>query len=381
MPLPLRYNFRSVMLRKSRFLLTVGGIALSVFVALAMIALAQGITKSLRSTGHPLNVIVTAKGAETIEFSALDRSTAELLKNSPHIASSNGDAMASPELYFSATHEAGRKTSQAVLRGVLPIALQVHDQVRIVDGRFPNAPGEILVGPLAATRLGLNDDALAIGKTLVLDGSPWSIVGRFEAPGTAFEAEIWGPLDDLMATLRKEELNLVVLQAKDSEALEELLFDLDTRTDVLVASRRETDYFAAYAAAFQPISEIVTAMAAILTLGGTLIGMNTLFAAVTGRTREIGMLRTLGYRRWQIAFGFAIEGILPALAGSLLACLAALALNGFALKIPMGAFRLNVDPPLLATGLLIGLFIGLLGSLLGIVRAVRLRTIEAIRHL
>jgi ABC-type antimicrobial peptide transport system permease subunit len=381
MPLPLKYNFRSMLLRKSRFLLTAGGIALSVFVALAMIALAQGITKSLRSTGHPLNVLVTAKGAETIEFSALDRSTAELLKSSPFLSFSDGAALASPELYFSSTHEASGKTAQAVVRGVLPIALQVHEQVRIVDGRFPGAPGEIMVGPLAATRLGLEKAELAIGKTLVLDGSPWSIVGRFEAPGTAFEAEIWGPLDDLMATLRKEELNLVVLRAKDSAAFEELLFDLDTRTDVLVSSRRETDYFAAYADAFLPISEIVTAMAVILTLGGTLIGMNTLFAAVTGRTREIGMLRTLGFRRWHIAFGFAIEGIFPSLAGSLLACLAALALNGFALKIPMGAFRLNVDPPLLATGLLMGLVIGLLGSLLGITRAVRLRTIEAIRHL
>jgi putative ABC transport system permease protein len=369
------------MLRKSRVLLTAAGIALSVFVALVMIALAQGITASLRSTGHPLNVLVTAKGAETIEFSALDRSTGEILRSSPHVATNGNLTLASPELYISATHESGGKTSQAVVRGVLPVALSVHDQVQIAEGRFPDRPGEIMTGSLVATRIGKPPEELAVGKTLVLDGMPWKIVGHFHAPGTAFEAEIWAPLDDLMVSVRKEELNTVVLRAKSSDSLEELLFDLDTRTDVLVASQRETDYFAAYAAAFRPIGNVVTAMAVILTLGGALIGMNTLFAAVTGRTREIGMLRTLGYRRWHIALGFAIEAVLPALAGSIAACIAALALNGFALKIPMGAFRLAVDAQIIAVGLALGLAIGLLGSLLGITRAVRLRTIEAIRQL
>ncbi len=381
MALPFRYNWRSLARRPSRTILTTVGIGLSVFVALVMLALAHGISASIRATGHPLNVLVTAKGAETIEFSALDRSTAAVLEASPYIATVSGGLLVSPELFFAATHEHNRTSSQALVRGVRPVAAAVHDQVRLTAGHFPTGPGELMVGPLVAAKLGLPADALAIGRELVLDGTSWKIVGRFDAPGTAFEAEIWGPLDELLAAYRKEELNTVVLRAKDTEALDELLFDLETRTDILVTSRRETDYYKAYAAAFRPIADVVGAMAGLLTFGGALIGMNTLFSAVAGRTREIGMLRTLGFRRWHLAAGFALEGLLPALAGAMLACLAALAMNGVALRIPMGAFRLNVDATLLGVGLLLGLAMGLLGSLAAIARAVRLKTIDAIRHL
>jgi putative ABC transport system permease protein len=109
--------------------------------------------------------------------------------------------------------------------------------------------------------------------------------------------------------------------------------------------------------------------------------MNTLFASVTARTRELGMLRTLGFRRWQLACGFAIEGLAPALAGSLIAIGAAMSIQGFALKLPMGAFRLHLGPELAAAGLLLGVLIGLLGSTAAIARTLRLSTIQAIRHL
>jgi putative ABC transport system permease protein len=122
-------------------------------------------------------------------------------------------------------------------------------------------------------------------------------------------------------------------------------------------------------------------MAGILSLGGTLIAMNTLFASVTSRTRELGMLRTLGFRRIQLAVGFALEGLLPALAGSLIAIAAVLLIQGFALRLPMGAFRLQADPQLLASGLALGVLIGLLGSTAAIVRTLRLSTIQAIRHI
>ena len=179
------------------------------------------------------------------------------------------------------------------------------------------------------------------------------------------------------ATTRRQ----AVLRARDAAALEELLFDLDTRRDVIVAARRETDYYAAHAAAFRPITVAIGLMAGILTLGGTLLGMNTLFASVTSRTRELGMLRTLGFRRLQLALGFAIEGVLPALGGSLAAVGAALLLQGFALRLPMGAVRLEVGPELVAAGLALGLLIGLLGSIAAMVRTMRLSTIQAIRHL
>jgi putative ABC transport system permease protein len=377
----LKYHWRSLVMRRSRTLLTAAGIGLAVFVAMVMLGLAQGITASFQATGNPLNVLVTSRGAETIEFSALDRSAFETLRHSPELAETGDGSMASPEILFAATHEQGGRLSQALVRGVLPVAAAVHDQVRVSEGRLPAGGEEIVVGALVAVKLGLPREDLRVGQALVLDGKAWTIVGRFEAPGTAFEAEIWGPLDAMMATYRRDELNAVVLRARDAAALEELLFDLDTRRDVIVAARRETDYYAAHAAAFRPITVAIGLMAGILTLGGTLLGMNTLFASVTSRTRELGMLRTLGFRRLQLALGFAIEGVLPALAGSLAAIAAVLLLQGFALRLPMGAFRLEAGPHLVAAGLALGLLIGLLGSVAAIVRTMRLSTIQAIRHL
>lgn len=377
----LKYHLRSVTLRKSRTLLTASGVGLAVFVAMAMLGLAQGIGSSFRATGNPLNVLVTSRGAETIEFSAIDRAVYEKLRRAPEAATSPGGSLVSPEILFAAGHENGGRVSQALVRGILPIAAAVHEQVGIVAGRFPKGGAEIAVGPLVGVKLGLPDSALEVGQTINLDGNDWTIVGRFEAPGTAFEAEIWGPLDALMAAYRKEELNSVVVRAVDAGAVDELLFDLDTRRDILVAARRETDYYAAHAQAFRPISVAISIMAGLLALGGALIGTNTLFASVAARTRELGMLRTLGYRRIHLALGFAAEGILPALAGSFLAIAAMLLLNGFAIRLPMGAFRLQTGPELLAAGLGLGLAIGLLGSIAAIVRTMRLSTIQAIRHL
>ena len=194
--------------------------------------------------------------------------------------------------------------SPALVRGVLPLALVVNDQVRVTTGRFPNQPGEIMIGPLVATNLGVSRESLAIGQSLVFEGTPWKIVGKFTAPGTAFESEIWGPLDDLMVAARRSELSSIVLRAKDAAALSEALFDFATRSDVLVEARQETAYYAAYAEAFRPVKFMVYVMTGMLVLGGMFVGMNTLFAAVMSRIREIGVLRTVGFRRWDIALAF-----------------------------------------------------------------------------
>jgi putative ABC transport system permease protein len=139
-----------------------------------------------------------------------------------------------------------------------------------------------------------------------------------------------------------------VLRAKDAAALKEVLFDFATRADVLVEARQETAYYAAYAEAFRPVQFMVYVMTGMLVLGGIFVGMNTLFAAVMSRIREIGVLRTVGYRH--IALAFLIESLIPALAGGAVVCLLAPGLNGFALRIPMGAFRFEVGPFLLGAG-------------------------------
>jgi hypothetical protein len=232
MALPLRYNFRSLLRRKTRAVMTALGIGLAVLVSMLMLALSTGLMNSIRATGHPLNVLVTSKGTETTEFSAIDLRVLDVLRFSPYVALKDGQPLASPELYFTTQIETapGVPSAPALVRGVLPLALVVNDQVRVTAGRFPNQPGEIMVGPLVWTNLGLSPERLAIGQSLIFEGTPWKIVGQFTAPGTAFESEIWGPLDNLMVAARRSELSSIVLRAKDAAALKEVLFDFATRS-------------------------------------------------------------------------------------------------------------------------------------------------------
>ena len=382
MALPLRYNFRSLLRRKTRAAMTALGIGLAVLVSVLMLALSTGLMNSIRETGHPLNVLVTSKGAETTEFSAIDLRVLDVLRFSPYVALKDGEPLASPELYFTTQVEtAPGPAAPALVRGVLPLALGVNDQVRVTRGRFPNQPGEIMVGALVATNLGVSPERLAVGQSLVFEGTPWKIVGQFAAPGTAFESEIWGPLDDLMVAARRSELSSIVLRARDDAALKEMLFDFATRSDVLVEARQETAYYAAYAEAFRPVQFMVYVMTGMLVLGGVFVGMNTLFAAVMSRIREIGVLRAVGYRRWHIALAFLIESLVPALIGGMLACLLALGLNGFSLRIPMGAFRFEVGPFLFGAGMGLSVLIGILGAAWPLWRSARLKTVDAIRHL
>ena len=382
MALPLRYNFRSLLRRKTRAAMTALGIGLAVLVSVLMLALSTGLMNSIRATGHPLNVLVTSKGAETTEFSAIDLRVLDVLRFSPYVALKDGQPLASPELYFTTQVEtAPGPAAPALVRGVLPLALGVNDQVRVTTGRFPNQPGEIMVGALVPINLGVSLERLAIGQSLVFEGTVWKIVGQFIAPGTVFESEIWGPLDDLMVAARRSEFSSIVLRARDTAALEEVLFDFATRSDVLVEARKETAYYAAYAEAFRPVQFMVYVMTGMLVLGGMFVGMNTLFAAVMSRIREIGVLRTVGYRRWDIALAFLIESLVPALIGGTLACLLALGLNGFALRIPMGAFRFEVGPFLFGAGMGLSVLIGILGAAWPLWRSARLKTVDAIRHL
>ena len=384
MKLPFSYNWRNLWRRKTRTLLTALSIALVIFVSLMMLALSRGVTASIRDTAEPDNVLVLSKGAETLEFSAIDRRVLEVVRFSPLVAEQEGERLASPELYFTSAVEvpgSDAPPSQGLIRGVLPVALKVHRQVRVTAGRFPTAPGEIMAGPLAATQMDVPKSALEIGRELRIEGHPWRIVGQFAAPGTALESEIWGPLDDLMVSSRREEFSLIAVKAASPADVEEMVFDFTTRRDVLIDARSEKDYYQAYAASFRPVQTMTLAMAVMLVFGGVFTGMNTLFAAIMGRVREVGMLRTLGYTKATIAFSFFLEALLISVAGGIVGSALALFLNGLPMRIPMGAFRFQVDFSLVAVGLGLACLIGLLGVAWPLHRATRIKIVDAIRHL
>jgi ABC-type antimicrobial peptide transport system permease subunit len=384
MRLPLKYNVASVTQRRLRSLLTVLGVGLAIFLAVLMTALSRGLLAATLRTGEDLNLLVLSKGAESMEFSAVDPNVYSALKASSDVAQAQGEALASPETYINTTvttpsDGVGAAGGIGLVRGVLPVAFAVHRQVRMAQGQPPQRGFQLAVGRLAATKLGLPAEALQLGRQLEFEGQTWTVSGVFDAPGTAFESEIWAPLDDLMVAGKRDDYSAVVLAAPDKAALDDLKFDLDTRTDIRVTSQVESTYYAALANQLKPVQLVSYVMTVILICGGLLAGMNTMFNSIAGRVRELAVLLVLGYQRRAVLASFILESVLLCLAGGLLGSLAGFGLNGLPMKIPMGAFRFVVDWRTVVFGLGMAGVIGIGGALLPVGRVARLSVVEGLR--
>lgn len=387
--LPLKYNLASLAQRKSRSALTASGVGLTVFLSVMMVALSRGLLQSASGSGVPENIILLSKGAETMEFSALDPAVYNLLRGMEGLAEEahpeTGELvrLASPEAYLSSLVSApGFSTGsepRGVLRGVRPVAYSVHRHWKLTEGRLPQRGFELATGSLAATKMGLPEEALAIGRTLHLEGRDWVIVGHFAAPGTVLESEMWADLDDVLAAVKRDDYSLITLRATDAAAAAALAEQLRARTDVRVEPYIESHYYRAIAQQLKPVQAVSTVMTVILVLGGLMAGMNTMFTSIAGRTREMGVLLVLGYRRRAVLLSFMLESVLLCLGGGILGSLLGLTLNGLPLKIPMGAFRFAVDAGTIALGIGLAILIGVLGSVAPVLRAARLRVVEALR--
>lgn len=383
MRLPLRYNAKSVLQRKVRSALTLAGVSLAVFVSVLMLALSRGMIASTRGSASPDNVIVLSKGAESMEFSAIDPGVFHLLRGSELIRKGKEGPLASPESYlssfvrFPSAPELGER--RGIVRGVWPVGPEVHDKIRIISGELPGRGFKVAVGRLAATKLGVAEEQLSLGRTVAFEGQTWTVAGIFEAPGTVLESEIWGHLDDVLVAAKRTDYSSVSLKVTDKQGLEDILFDLMTRTDIRVDAKAETDYYAAIARALSPVQVVAWVMTALLVGGGLMAGMNTMFTSVLGRTREMAVLIVMGYRRSAVLVSFILESVAISAVGGAVGVSAAFLLNGLPMKIPMGAFRFAVDGALLALGMGLAILIGIAGAAVPVAHVGRLRTVDALR--
>ncbi len=365
--LPWSYGVRNLGRSPLRTVLSVGGSALVVLLVLAAGAFVQGMSQSLSVSGSPGNVILLGAGSEeSIERSEVRPGVAQQAAASiPGIRRRLGMSYVSQEIHMAAMLKTERKQPKghmAMLRGVTLSAFLVHPQVRIVAGKTAG-PGEVIVGELAATRMGLPESRLAIGSSLWLDQQKLTIVGRFEAPGTVMAAEIWVPLYDLQIAAKREFISCVVLTL-DSGEFDDVDEFVKTRLDLELVAVREDDYYAKLSRFYKPIYLMVWLTAVMVAMGGLFGGLNTLFAAFASRIRELGALQALGFSRTAVMVSVLQESVLSAVVGSLLAALiGVLFLDGLAVRFSMGAFGLVVDAPVLATGLASGLALGVLGAL------------------
>jgi len=362
--LPFSYALRNLFRDPSRLLQTVGGSAVVVLLLIAAVALNQGMDSVLSASGSPKNVILLGKGSEeSIERSEVGIEAESAVTSIPGLKEVLGVTAISGEITYQAPI---RTTSgieeQALLRGVFETALLVHDTVRLMEGNFPG-PGEVIVGHLAHRKLGVEPEDLAIGNSLYFGDSELRISGRFTAPGTVLESEIWFDRNDLASLTQRDSLSSITLRLADAELDDVELFTFQ-RNDLELASIREDRYYQKLSLFYEPIKIMTWVTAALVAAGAIFGGLNTLYAAFAARIKEMATLQSIGYTRTALFVSLIQESLLATLSGTLIAfILAWLFLDGQTVPFSVGTFTLTLTPGVILTGLIAGILLGSLGTL------------------
>ncbi len=385
--LPFHYAFRNLGRSGVRLTASLIGSSLVVLLVLASGGFVRGMQLTLtQDVGLHENVMILGTGSEEgVERSQIHSSVEGIAAASiPGVKERAGVIYASPEIHAALPVRVTAGTQEdypAVMRGVRPVAFLVHPEVEIAQGRAPR-PGqdELLVGELAAIRLGLPEERLATGQTLHFDDRDWTIVGRFSAFNTVMNAEIWLPLTDLqIATNREASLSCVIMTLDRATFADVDLF-AKSRLDLEISALPERDYYASIAAFYGPIRIMVIVTAVLIASGGILGGLNTMYAAFAARVREVGMLQSLGFTRRAIVINLIEESVFAAACGVLIGTvLGLLLLDGLAVRFSMGAFAIVLDAPVLLIGILGGLLVGFVGAIPPAIRCLRLPITEALK--
>ena len=381
--LPWDYGVRNLFRRPSRSALTLAGLSVVVLLVLIVVGFIRGLEASLAATGRPNVVLVysLSSGAD-IENSAIPARTPALLAASVSgVRQQHGVPFVSPELYLGTRIKiAGQeKGGLGLVRGVIAATPLVRQQVQIIEGNWPR-PGEILVGQLAHSKLGCEKAALAIGERVEFDGRTWTVSGTFAAGGAAYESEIWCPLEDLQAALKRQDLSLVAVAMKSSDALADVDLFCRERVDLELKAVPEVAYYADLQKHYRPVRMLGWVVVCLVAGSGVFAGLNTMYGAVVGRVGELATLQVIGFRRRAILLTLIQEATLLSCCGALLACLIALLfINGTAVRFTMGAFMLRIDSVavLIACATAIGL--GIVGAIPPATKAMRLPVVEAIK--
>jgi ABC-type lipoprotein release transport system permease subunit len=386
MTLLLSYSVRNLGTRKLTTVLTAGGMALVSFVFAAVLMLAEGLERTLIETGSPDNAIVLRGSAETEISSVLARNEADLVEFQPEVAQTPlGHPLSAKELLVlvGLNKKGSGSPAHVVVRGVGAHSLELRPQVKLVEGRnFRPGSREVITGKNIAERI----QGASLGSTLRFALSEWRVVGVFEAKATAFDSEIWGDSEQLMAAFRRNNYSAVILKVPGAMGFNSLKRRLESDPRLSVQVKREMEFYKGQSEMMAKFIRILgTSLTMIFSVGAILGAMVTMYAAVANRTSEIGTLRALGFKRWSILTTFLAEslclGLIGGLVGmslsSVLQFLTISTMNWETFAELAFGFRLTVSIALYTIGF--AALMGFLGGLLPAWRAARLTIVDALR--
>jgi len=382
------YNLRSMVVRKATAAMTAGGIAMVVAVFVMTLAIAQGFRATLVASGSPRNAIVLRKGAGSETVSAVLRADVPIVQSLPQIAhGADGLPLASPELVviISLPRVTDNQPANVPVRGIGMRAFELRDHLTFVEGRRLT-PGtrEVNVGRLAVGRF----KGLSLGSDVRFGSNTWKVVGIFTADDASFESEIWGDVDLMQPAFQRGGYQSLTVRLADASMFDSFKTAVEGDPRLMLQPQREQDY---YAEQSRPVTTLIsvfgTFVTLILSIGAMAGAMNTMYAAVAYRTREIGTLRALGFGRLRIVSAFLAESIALAFVGGIAGCVLALPVHGLSTgttnfsSFSEVAFKFRITPPLLVGGLVFAMVMGAIGGLLPAIRAARIPVARALREI
>lgn len=386
MAIPISYNVRNLVVRKTTTLMTAAGIAMTVAVLLAVLGLVAGLRSAFAATADPLHVLVLRKGGNAELTSVLTPQQFQIIKSYSDIAkAADGQPLASLEVVSVITlPEPGNPDGANVTLRGLPVRGIEMRRLSLIAGRwFRAGQREVVAGKALAERY----PAAQAGQRLRFGKGYWTVVGVMDAGKSAVNSELFADGNQIASDFnRPEAYSSALLQAIDARAAAELpaALEADRRLNVTVMSQK--DYYDAQTVSAMPIQFLGFFICIIMAIGSAFAAMNTMYAAVARRAKEVGTLRVLGFTRGSILLSFFLESVLLSLAGGAIAILLTLPLNnvqavlGNFMTFSETAFNFHIGPEIVAIGLVFSFILGAVGGLLPARQAARKEILTALRE-
>lgn len=394
MAIPISYNIRNLRLRKGLTVMTALGIALTVTTAIFLMALVAGLDRAFVSSGSNLNVLVLRKGSEAELSGGFDATLFPTLKTLPGIAKdSHGEPMASGEwvVVIVLPRKDGTGEVNVTVRGMMPDGLEMRQlpgahgkpSVTLAEGRwFQPGQREVVVSKSVRDRFAQAN----IGDSMQFGKGSWKVVGVFDAGGSAYESEVWGDVNQMASDFdRQGGFASAYLRATDPVSAEALKNRVSDDQRLKLEGMLENEYYAKQTSSGTPIKVIGWVVGVIMAIGSIFAAMNTMYAAVAYRGREIATLRVIGFSRPAILTSFVLESLLLALLGALVGILLMLPFNGMqtgtsnAVTFSEVVFALRITPAVASRAIIFALIMGFVGGLAPAWHAARQNILAALR--
>lgn len=385
MAIPISYNLRNLRLRMAATIMTALGIALTVAVAVFISALISGLKHAFVQSGDALNVLAIRKGSQTELQSGVDRDSFQTIKFLPGIAKNQaGEPLVSGEFVVVVTlpRRNGTGETNVNVRGMSPIGRELRPKIRLAEGRWFN-PGqrEIVVSQSIDKRF----SNAGMGEEIFFGKGKWKVVGIFDAGETAAASEIWGDANLMSSDFnRASAFSSVLIHAADPISAEALKNRMSSEQRLGLDGFSEPAYYAEQTKSGNGIQGIGWAVAIIMAIGSCFAAMNTMYAAVAYRGREIATLRILGFSRPSIVTSFVLESVLLSLLGVAVGLLLTLPLNGMTtgignLAFSETVFNMRLSGSVVVTAVLFGVTMGFFGGIFPAWHAAKKEILAALR--